>query len=114
MPNGKRAFCAGRAFRSLQSERGAREMGRKTDLSVELNEPRQHVKQATQDSQQRKEEGIDAAELQKKLANIVKKRKLNKPNGKKKNCVHNLRRLPFFQEGGQHRFSWQISKLVAR
>ena len=112
--------------RSIKSAARIREMGRrKTDLSVELNDPRKQVKQATQESQQRKEEGIDAAELQKKLANMVKQRKMNKPNGKKKkNCVHNLRRLRFSRRNGsevnqdegrgQHRFSWQISKLVAR
>ena len=39
---------------------------------------------------------MDAAELQKKLANMVKKRKLNKPNGKRKDQVPNRHLLPFF------------------
>ena len=60
--------------RRIKTAARIREMGRrKTDLSVELNESRNQVKQATQESQQRKEEGMDAAELQKKLANMVKK-----------------------------------------
>ena len=60
--------------RRIKTAARIREMGRrKTDLSVELNEPGKQVKQATQESQQRKEEGSDADELQKKLANMVKK-----------------------------------------
>ena len=51
-----------------------REIGRrKTDLSVELNETKKQVKQVNQEAQQSKEEGMDAVELQKKLANMVKK-----------------------------------------
>ena len=85
--------------RRIKTAARIREMGRrKTDLSVELNEPRKQVKQATQESQQRKEEGMDAAELQKKLANMVKKRKLNKPNGKKKEQVPIRRLLRFFRK----------------
>ena len=69
--------------RRIKTAARIREMGRrKTDLSVELNEPRKQVKQATQESQQRKEEGIDAAELQKKLANVVKKTKVEQAKWK--------------------------------
>ena len=51
-----------------------REMGRrKTDLSVELKEPKKQFKQATQAAQPNKEEGMDVAELQKKLSNMIKK-----------------------------------------
>ena len=85
--------------RRIKTAAKIRGMGRrKTDLSVELNEPRKQVNQATRGSLQRKEEGMDAAELQKKLANMVRKRKLNKPNGKKKDQVPNRRRFLFFMK----------------
>ena len=75
-----------------------REMGRrKTDLSVDLNEPKKQVKQVTQEFQQSKEEEMDAAELQTKLANMVRRVKDDQANGKRKNCVHIFRRLPSFR-----------------
>ena len=51
-----------------------REIGRnKTDLSVELNEPKKQAKQANQEAQQKKEEEKDVVELQRKLSIMVKR-----------------------------------------
>ena len=85
--------------RRIKTAARIREMGRrKTDLSVELNEPRKQVKQATQESQQRKEEGMDAAERQKKLANMVKKAKVEQGKWKEERSSAQPPPRPFFQE----------------
>ena len=85
--------------RRIKTAARIREMGRsKTDLSVELDEPRK-VKQATQEPQQRKEEGMDAAELQKKLANMVEKAKVEQVKWKEeRESTHPPPPPPFFQE----------------
>ena len=75
-----------------------REMGRKTDLSVELNESKKQVKQVTQEVQQSNEEEIDATELQKKLANMVKRVKDEQVNWKEERSSAQLPPPPFFQE----------------
>ena len=76
-----------------------REIGRRTtDLSVELNEPKKQVKQVTQEAQQSKEEEMDAAELQKKLANMVKKVKDEQAKWKEEKLSAQQPPPPFFQE----------------
>ena len=60
--------------RRIKTAARIREIGRnKTDLSVELNEPKKQVKQANQEAQQNKEEEEDVVELQKNLSLMVKK-----------------------------------------
>ena len=85
--------------RRIKTAARIREMGRRnTDLSVELNEPKKQVKQVTQEVQQSKEEGIDAAELQKKLANMVKRVKDEQAKWKEERLSAQSTPPPFFQE----------------
>ena len=51
-----------------------REIGRsKTDLSVALDEPKKQAKKVSQEALQSKEQEMDVAELQKKLASMMKR-----------------------------------------
>ena len=77
-----------------------RDIGRsKTDLSVELNEPKKQVKQANQETQQNKEEEKDVVELQRKLSIMVKRVKDEQVKWREeKESIHPPPPPPFFQE----------------
>ena len=77
------------------------EIGRsKTDLSVALNESKKQAKKVTQEAPQSKEEEMDVAELQKKLASMVKRVKDEQVKWKEEKKKSELPPPPppFFQE----------------
>ena len=86
--------------RRIQTAARIREAGRKTDLSVELNDTRGRAKKNLS--------GVSAKKKEKKLPLLSSRRSwqiwlkerrwLNKRNGKRNDCLRNLRRFLFFQE----------------